>query len=418
MAEDKNIELITIVPDYPHELLLHLSKLVAGKKDVLKNKEQLLSDFKERYLGEIREYELLNIAYDSNVVNDFITNNSKSSWNKRVCVEKSFRILNKTLSEKEAVILVESLMFVLDWKFTMDIERKVKVADRDKADFHKKTELSKGNEYAVRETFSKQNVEEDKSDSDNVSDNNNYTNSQIKSGLDVELKPEVTAEKVIESSEINKTEEKTRRENKKEPEQNFKDNITAELEETEKIIKPIEIVKAEQAKFYNKMNMQEKRTLKKAVKGDALSQCEMGDYYAESGTEHTDYKEAVKWYYSSADNGYERALFEIGKICDQFLSEYGGKKEALKIYTDMAERGFPSAQCILGMKYWFGDGVDVDINKAILWMQKAADQQHETAICNLGDIYLSINEDEKARRWYRIGSSQGIDYCRRRLKSI
>ena len=84
----------------------------------------------------------------------------------------------------------------------------------------------------------------------------------------------------------------------------------------------------------------------------------------------------------------------------------------------MAERGFPSAQCILGMKYWFGDGVDVDINKAILWMQKAADQQHETAICNLGDIYLSINEDEKAPRWYRIGSSQGIDYCRRRLRSI
>ena len=32
--------------------------------------------------------------------------------------------------------------------------------------------------------------------------------------------------------------------------------------------------------------------------------------------------------------------------------------------------------------------------------------------------YLSINEDEKARRWYKIGSSQGIDYCRRRLKSI
>lgn len=155
--------------------------------------------------------------------------------------------------------------------------------------------------------------------------------------------------------------------------------------------------------------------LKKAFQGNASSQCEMGDYYAEKESDHLDYNEAAKWYSESAGNGYKRAFFELGKLYDQNPPEIEGAKEkAFNIYKDMAEQGLPTAQCILGMKYWFGDGVEIDFKKAIQWLTKAADQKHEDAIRNLADLYSALNDDENANRWYKAGAAAGDDYCKRK----
>ncbi len=83
----------------------------------------------------------------------------------------------------------------------------------------------------------------------------------------------------------------------------------------------------------------------------------------------------------------------------------------------MAEQGLPTAQCILGMKYWFGDGVEIDFKKAINWLQKAAAQKHDAAIRSLADLYAAINDSENAYRWYKIGASYGDDYCRKKLRN-
>ena len=84
----------------------------------------------------------------------------------------------------------------------------------------------------------------------------------------------------------------------------------------------------------------------------------------------------------------------------------------------MAEKGLPTAQCILGMKYWFGDGVEVDYKKAAGWLKKAAAQKHDAAIRNLGDLYAAISDSENAYRWYKIGAAAGDDYCRKKMRSL
>lgn len=409
---NENLSFITLSPDYPHDFLHHIIKTIGNKKEVLSDKQKIILEFKKKYPDELKEQRFFEVAYDKGVVGDFINAMSKPNWSKRVCVEKSFRLLNDVFNEKESVIIIESFMFIFEYKFTMEIERKKNVTDKERTDFHNKNKLSKESKYDKTSIFDK---EDKKNNNKEISDGFVHkklldNRESVSSNIDVNLKMSENSIRIYENEVVEKDNDV-----KNSDWLQYNNELIEEDVKKDEIIQPIDIVKAEQAKFYNKMNIQEKRVLKKAIKGNAVSQYEMGEYYSKKDTNHTDYREAVKWYYTSASNGYEKAFFEIGKICDQFLVEYGGKKEALKIYTNMAKRGFPSAQCVLGMKYWFGDGVEIDMNQAILWMQKAADQKHETAICNLGDIYMSINEDEKAKKWYKIGALQGIDYCKRRL---
>ena len=82
----------------------------------------------------------------------------------------------------------------------------------------------------------------------------------------------------------------------------------------------------------------------------------------------------------------------------------------------MANQGFPTAQCILGMKYWYGDGVEEDVQSAIKWLKKAAMQKHGSAIKCLADLYLSINDIKNARKWYGIGADAGDLYCKDKVR--
>ena len=47
--------------------------------------------------------------------------------------------------------------------------------------------------------------------------------------------------------------------------------------------------------YYSKMSMSQRKVLKKAINNnDKVSQCDMGDYYSEKNSNHTDYEEAKK----------------------------------------------------------------------------------------------------------------------------
>lgn len=174
--------------------------------------------------------------------------------------------------------------------------------------------------------------------------------------------------------------------------------------------------KMEQAKFYRQMNQRMKNTLRKAIRGDLSSCLEMGDYYAEDDTKHTDYLEALKWYKQAANSGSDRAIFELGRLYSSNAADIrNAREEALALFMNLAEKGFPTAQCILGMKYWLGDGVENSPATAVKWLELAARQQHEEAIRQLGDLYASMHDDENAEKWYRIGAAAGDAYCQEKL---
>lgn len=405
---------VIIEPVYPHSLLIHISKLIDGNESILQNEKTFLQKYSSAYSNVDNEVLLLKLAYDKNIVSAFFECNKREQWRKRVLIEKSVNLLVGAVAEKYAVMVVESLMFAFGWRFRLDIVRRWEATDDEKAMFHEKTALErKGQNDIIGQLH--------------IINNNKKLDVSEYMESDTNLSANTTKNSVASDDEdmvrddsyynVDPKKASGRESNRKKASISAKKNKSNSVENKQKPEPVLTKPKIEDARYYKLMNIRKKRVLKKAFQGNASSQCEMGDYYAEKDSNHLDYNEAAKWYSESADNGYKRAFFELGRLYDQNPPEIEGAKEkAFNIYKDMAEQGLPTAQCILGMKYWFGDGVEIDFKKAVQWLTKAADQKHEDAIRNLADLYSAMNDIENANKWYKVGAAAGDDYCRRKIR--
>ncbi len=65
----------------------------------------------------------------------------------------------------------------------------------------------------------------------------------------------------------------------------------------------------------------------------------------------------------------------------------GNFAAAMKVLLPAAEQGSALAQNIVGLMYENGEGVEVDMAKAVQWYEKAIDQDFVFAMLNLGDAY-------------------------------
>jgi TPR repeat protein len=141
-----------------------------------------------------------------------------------------------------------------------------------------------------------------------------------------------------------------------------------------------------EVKFLSQMNLGMRREVKRAQKGDADSLEKLGSYYAEEGTKHLDYEEAIYWYQLAAKKGNFKAQMGLGQIFDSGkVQDADSKKKGIFWFQKLASEGFPTAQCILGLKYLWGDGVEEDRNEAMKWLQRAAEQGYEQARLYLDD---------------------------------
>lgn len=441
--------IVIIEPVYPHPMLLHISRLINGDESLLVDSRIFLKQYYEKYNnaednadGSIdNEVLLLQLAYNKNIVSAFFECNKREQWRKRVLIEKAMNLLVSSVAEKYAAIVIESLMFAFGWQFRIDINRKWEASEEERANFHEKTVFERNmqndligqiqiinnnrkidvSEYMDNETYTGKRPDTKGSSMDNTIDGGTAPVTGYDGSADTDSGSPVTDTSQYSYNDGGQPpasasgKETALRKNSQKGNNPL---YIQEEEEEDDIPDPVvEYKRMEEAKFYKHMNIRNKRALKKAFQGNASSQCEMGDYYLEKDGGHLDYQEAAKWYSASAKKGYERASFELGKLYDQNPPEIeGAKDKAIRIYTKMAEQGLPTAQCILGMKYWFGDGVEIDLNKAIGWLKKAAAQKHDTATRNLADLYAAVSDSENAYRWYKIGAEQGDDYCRKKLK--
>lgn len=372
---------------YPHKLLLCMKEICDGDKSPLQNQEEYLKSFHELYPNCPDELELLKTAYEKNVIDDFFTADKEPYWQKRVTIQKNFLMLMGLMSERNAAALLESLMFIFHWDFFVKIKRKWNTKEEEWAQFHTQTEIDRTQKLPEIFPIQKESVNLEPSlDSAGLPENGG------------KLRTEETKEKVL-GKEIHS----------EEPFQEIpKEKQTEDFKYTENVLDQ----KPEEVKFYHKMSLLQRRVLKKALSGDTESQCEMGAYYADQSGSHLDYQEAIRWYEAAAEKGTERALFEIGRIYDINGTGIDGEKDkALKIYKKLAVSGYPTAQCILGMKYRLGDGVRENLNEAAKWLERSALQGHDAAIRNLADLYRSTGELKRAEKWYSIGAANGDEYC-------
>ena len=130
-------------------------------------------------------------------------------------------------------------------------------------------------------------------------------------------------------------------------------------------------------------------------------------------TKSKDYEVTSRWYqrylkhysaYAQKDNIYF--------LYAELLSQKHHYKEALKWYKKSAEQGFIHAQFDLASKYYHGEGVLKDDKSAFKWFRKSAEQGDADAQFNLGLIYANGNgvtrDHAEAANWYRKAADQGF----------
>lgn len=86
-------------------------------------------------------------------------------------------------------------------------------------------------------------------------------------------------------------------------------------------------------------------------------------------------------------------------------------EKAVYWYRKAAEQGYADAQNGLGICYRNGDGVEYNSELGVYWYRKAANQGHADAQYNLGECYLyglGVKKDEQqAVYWFRKAAAQG-----------
>ena len=109
-----------------------------------------------------------------------------------------------------------------------------------------------------------------------------------------------------------------------------------------------------------------------AKQGHIEAQYRLGQAYVKD----RDYEEAKKWLLRAAEKGHTNAQYELGRhyVFLDLTTEQGAEwtyKAAIK--------GHVEAQRSLGHKHFFGSGVTKDVNEAVKWYRKAAEQGDEFA---------------------------------------
>lgn len=418
--------------DYPHSLLRHIRKLQGdGELSSI-----LHEDFFEKFCSEYgdyqREIEELRVAYKIDLLYDFYEKRKTSSWLKRAFIAKTLFVLVKKLRECDAVELIESLMFLFNWRFSMEVERKWDVNDEDRARYHE----ADATKYMGGEFERRAKVLSDKiQDRDKVSGKKRHSHGgRLISETDVKKSDaDISAsgnakdgtyskdEKRKQSHSHDKVKRTDRRENGT--------NISGETSEKSSIkeffleAEETKPVKKQEIKFMKLMSVSLRREIKPAERGNSASQRHLGDFYADEESEHLDYREAARWYRYAANQGDYRSLLELGKLLDgRKLSDTEDedtmKAEGIRYFRKLAEKGYPTAQCILGLKYYFGDYVEEDLAEAAKWLRMAAAQGNVDAQRALGNLYNRLGNTGEAKKWYQKAASLGDFYSREQINRI
>jgi uncharacterized protein len=126
-----------------------------------------------------------------------------------------------------------------------------------------------------------------------------------------------------------------------------------------------------------------------------------------------DYKEAVKWFRLSAEQGNADGQYELGLMYFKGQGVPQDYKEAVKWYRLAAEQGVAQAQLLLGSVYYLVEqpGIPHDYEKAIKWYRLAAEQGETFAQLLLGRIYYRgqgvPQDDVSAHMWLNLCGSNG-----------
>lgn len=146
---------------------------------------------------------------------------------------------------------------------------------------------------------------------------------------------------------------------------------------------------------------------------DPNSQCVFGacHFYPRGGFEQN-YEIAVMWSQKSLDGGNLQSLFMVSHCYEMGYGVEKNKSKSLELLKCVAEKGHVQAQNRLAIYYGNGYlGLPKDEKLAVVWYEKAAQQNYPAAQYNLGIQYLKgigVEKDiSKAIPWYLRAAEKG-----------
>ena len=153
--------------------------------------------------------------------------------------------------------------------------------------------------------------------------------------------------------------------------------------------------------------------LKKAAEtGNAEAQFEMGRIYGNGDGVPQDYEIAVGWLEKAARLNHAKAQESLGSI---YANGVGVKQDfitARNWYLKAARNGLGSAQYLMATMFRFGlFESEVDMQKAIEWYQRAAQQNVAAAQLALGKLVMRgkhvKQDDAAALQWLMLAHANG-----------
>ena len=146
---------------------------------------------------------------------------------------------------------------------------------------------------------------------------------------------------------------------------------------------------------------------------DPISQFVIGAcYFYPRGGVQQNGEPSVIWLQKSAEGGNLQAVFMLSYCYEMGFGVEQNIPKALELLLEAAERGHVQAQNRMAICYGKGHlGLPKDEKLAIVWYQKAAEQNYPAAQYNLGIQYLKGNGVEKdiakAIPWYTRAAERG-----------
>ena len=140
---------------------------------------------------------------------------------------------------------------------------------------------------------------------------------------------------------------------------------------------------------------------KSAKQGHSRAQYQLGMFY-ESGTDPCirNIEKALSWYEKSAVQGCNDAIFALGRLYTNGIDEKNPDMEkAFQYFLKAAKSGHAEAQYRVGVSLYYGKGIEIDKESAVLWLEKSASQRNEAAqnlLIQLKSEHAEVDNDNTA----------------------
>ncbi len=158
-----------------------------------------------------------------------------------------------------------------------------------------------------------------------------------------------------------------------------------------------------------------------AMQGDLDAKMMLAYCYCNGGVGvHRNISRAIKLWTELSEKGNSEAQFKLAVCYNNGDGVSKDINKAIELLTASANQGYSMAQCNLGFCYYKGDGVAQDKERAFELYKKSADQGNAIAQYNIGECYENgdgvAQDKEKAVHYYTLSAMQGDKDALERLE--